>query len=1302
MNKRSTPAKTASKQSNKPAKTSPEPPKTTTEPPYEKFTWQQDTWNVLKAMLGQPGFLIDHQIRSYDEFVRTGLAQIIEQFNPIVLNYDFVETQDIWSFKAESAYVKSGRETTTANEYKDIDELYQIFKKFYLKDYEERHDMRTDMTKLIGVEEDIIEKRRRELFEVFVRDNINIRRIEGIRQHKYDLEINITNPTLAPPNSFENNGSQKIMYPNEARLRNFTYASNIHVTITFKARERLGEGLTMIREYPERSIHKVNMGKLPIMVGSSICVLNANTGLRRSDYEECEYDEGGYFIINGSEKVLVSQERMAENQVYIFQIEKSQSKYSYMAEVKSLPPNKIVTPKSIQVKLLSKDTVFGKNIRVSLPHINKDMPLFVMFKVLGVLRDVDIISYILYDAPDTEWKEYIQFLRAPMDEASAITTQDEAYDYMSRHATDMRYDRDKTEKDRRHTYLADILKNDFLPHVGEDNMKKAYYLGYMVKRLLDVYTRRQKADDRDSYVNKRIDHAGALMSNLFRQYYTKMTKEMRHNMNKEFANGSWRATGDFSQVISQSNIYKIIKYSTIATGIKYALATGNWGPTAAQEKGKGKQGIAQVLSRLTFNSTLSHLRRLNNPIEKSNKQTALRHLQATQEYYVCPAETPEGAGVGVVKNMAISCNITLNASIEPVMDILSRMEGVRSLVESSPRELRGWTAIHTNGNWEYMTNRPSSLVATLRDMRRTGAIHIHTSITWNIRNNIIKINTDGGRFIRPLYIVNDGAIHSPERTLKLLREDRCNWDSLVVSHLTDTEDTQGFIEYIDVSELDNCLVAETGDALSRCSTEAGTHLNYTHCEIHPSLMVGVLASIIPFCDHNQSPRNTYQSAMGKQAMGVYSTNFLKRMDTLAHVLCYPQRPLTSSRVMEFLPSFKLPAGINAVVAIMSHSGYNQEDSIMINRSACDRGLFNSMFYRTYKDEEKKRQSSNIKMQERFTRPEAQTLGTVGNNYEHITSAGFPIVNEFVRENDVIIGKIYPVKGEKIVYKDCSTTIKANEHGFIDKVAVSRNGDGYKFVKVRVRSLRTPTIGDKHASRHGQKGTVGMLYAQEDMPFTRDGIVPDIIMNPHAVPSRMTIGQVIEVLMGKVGVNLGRFGDSTAFNRVDTDAMANILEDLGFHKHCDEVLYNGRTGEMMPVAIFIGPTYYQRLKHMVDDKCHSRSIGPNVLLTRQPVEGRSRDGGLRFGEMERDCILSHGASQFLKETLQDRSDNYRMWVCEKCGLIAAVNKERNIFNCRNCNNRTAISEVRLPYACKLLFQELECMAVEPRIVTAVRE
>jgi DNA-directed RNA polymerase II subunit RPB2 len=408
--------------------------------------------------------------------------------------------------------------------------------------------------------------------------------------------------------------------------------------------------------------------------------------------------------------------------------------------------------------------------------------------------------------------------------------------------------------------------------------------------------------------------------------------------------------------------------------------------------------------------------------------------------------------------------------------------------------------------------------------------------------------------------------------------------------------------------------------------------------------------------------------------------------------------------MEYLHFRELPAGCNAVVAIMCYTGYNQEDSVLMNQSAIDRGLFRSLYYRSFKDEEKKQGSLS---REEFERPDRDTcLGMRHGTYDKLDDDGLICPGTRVSGDDIIIGKTAPlpeddtaVLSKRFSKKDCSTGMKHAETGIIDQVLLTTNDQGLRFVKLRVRSMRTPQVGDKFSSRHGQKGTVGMTYTQEDMPFTCEGITPDIIVNPHAIPSRMTIGQLVECIMGKVAACMGKEGDATPFTPVTAEDISSMLHKCGYQKRGNEVMYNGHTGRMLDAQIFIGPTYYQRLKHMVDDKIHSRGRGPVQILTRQPMEGRSRDGGLRFGEMERDCIMSHGAASFLKERLMDQSDAYRIHVCQKCGLIAVANLKNQTFECcKNPSERTSVVQVMVPYACKLLFQELMSMAIAPRLIT----
>ncbi|CAN0912906.1 DNA-directed RNA polymerase II subunit RPB2 [Linum grandiflorum] len=702
------------------------------------------------------------------------------------------------------------------------------------------------------------------------------------------------------------------------------------------------------------------------------------------------------------------------------------------------------------------------------------------------------------------------------------------------------------------------------------------------------------------------------------------------------------------------NLQFAIKAKTITSGLKYSLATGNWGQ--ANVAGT-RAGVSQVLNRLTFASTLSHLRRLNSPIGREGKLAKPRQLHNTQFGITCPAETPEGQACGLVKNLALMVYITVGSAAYPILEFLEEW-GTENFEEISPAVIPQATKIFINGCWVGIHRDPDMLVD----------VNTEVGVVRDIRLKELRIYTDYGRCSRLLFIVENQRLLIKKKDIAALQQresaEEGGWHDLVA---------KGFIEYIDTEEEETTMISMTIHDLvqARNNPEEAYSATYTHCEIHPSLILGVCASIIPFPDHNQSPRNTYQSAMGKQAMGIYVTNYQFRMDTLAYVLYYPQKPLVTTRAMEHLHFRQLPAGINAVVAISCYSGYNQEDSVIMNQSSIDRGFFRSLFFRSYMDEEKK---MGTLVKEDFGRPDrANTMGT--------RCAG----------EDVIIGKTTPISQEdaqgqnaRYTRRDHSISLRHSETGMVDQVMLTTNADGLRFVKVRVRSVRIPQIGDKFSSRHGQKGIVG--------------VTPDIIVNPHDIPSRMTIGQLIECLMGKVAAHMGKEGDATPFTDVTVDNISKVLHKCGYQMRGFETMYNGHTCFRLTDMIFIGPTYYQRLKHMVDDKIHSRGRGPVQILTRQPAEGRSRDGGLCFGEMECDCMIAHGAANFLKERLFDQSDAYMVHVCELCGLIAIANLKKNSFECRGCKNKTDIVQIHIPYACKLLFQELMSMAISPRMFT----
>jgi DNA-directed RNA polymerase beta subunit/intein/homing endonuclease len=755
-------------------------------------------------------------------------------------------------------------------------------------------------------------------------------------------------------------------------------------------------------------------------------------------------------------------------------------------------------------------------------------------------------------------------------------------------------------------------------------------------------------------MNKRIDLTGVLLNNLFRNYFNKVVKDMSKQVIREINTGSWRSTEDYLSIINKTNAYKIIKSTTIENGIKRALSTGDFG---IKNVNTNKVGVAQVLNRLTYVSSLSHLRRVNTPIDKSGKLIPPRKLHNTTWGFLCVAESPEGASVGVVKNISYMSHITipshadsLHKQVEPHIQSLDTITNCGELVDA--------VKVFVNGAWVGISRNPVELYNAFKDKKSKGIINIYTSVVFDIRNKEIRICNDSGRIMRPVLRVKNNRTFITSDVLRKLDRREITWDDLV----TDCRIDNAILEYIDPEEQNFSMIAmKRTDLKNGLNPTSQFNYNYTHCEIHPSTIFGILASCIPFPEHNQSPRNTYQCAMGKQAMGMYVTNFYNRMDKTAYVLSNPMRPLVDTRIMRMIKLDEIPSGAPVIVAIMSYTGYNQEDSILVNKGAIDRGLFSATIYHTEKDEDKKINGD----EEIRCRPDStKTKGMKFGNYSKLNSKGVIPENSVIENRDIIMGKVMPIKENRndhtkvIKYEDASKMHRTTEDCYVDKNYTERNGDGYVICKVRIRTFRKPVIGDKLSSRHGQKGTIGNIIPEMDMPFTKSGQRPDIIINPHAIPSRMTIAQLKETLLGKVLLELGLFGDGTSFGELDVYTIRNELLKLGYENNGNEVLYNGLSGEQIDSDIFIGPAFYQRLKHMVNDKQHSRSIGPMVNLTRQPAEGRSRDGGLRFGEMEKDChdgstpiTLSNGLSVRLDSLCEnDGHVNIMGWSEEKNGMI----------------------------------------------------
>lgn len=866
---------------------------------------------------------------------------------------------------------------------------------------------------------------------------------------KNSLEIYITfeNLKLFRPQIHENNGAIKLMFPQEARDRNFTYSGVMTVDVNVKYVIRTGKELENVQTL-YKVIKDVHIGKLPFMVKSSICLLTQYKHVDERHTGECKFDTGGYFIINGSEKTVLGQERAAENKIYCYNVSKSNTKFTWQAEIKSVPDNKCISPKQINLLVSSKSNGFGFPIYVQIPKIKQPVPLFIVFRALGIKSDKEICETILLDIEKEA--ELLALLQASVVDANQTMTTEDAVKYVTSFAVFPPLDVDKeTAYAKKVEFTLDILNNDLFPHC-QNVEQRTYFLGYMVNRLLQVISDRVKQDDRDSYLNKRIDLTGALLNNLFRNYFNKLVRDMERLLKKEINTGSWRSTDNYLDIITETNIYKIIKPTTIENGIKRALSTGDFSIKHAAPGKNTKVGVAQVLNRLTYVSKLSHIRRISTPIDKSGKLIPPRKLHSTSWGYLCLAETPEGQSVGVVKNLSVLAHVTIQSNSSALYTYVESF-----LDKMSKSEMYNAVKIFVNGAWVGVTRRPMELYLDLKDKKYKGIINIYTAIVFDYKNKEIRICNDAGRITRPVLKVKNQSILVTPDIVQGLRKEQLDWDDLVTSCVLN----ESIIEYIDPEEQNWSLIATRPSDLKNTD-----NLKYTHCEIHPSVIFGVLASCIPYPDHNQSPRNTYQCAQSKQAMGVYVSNFENRMDKTAYLLNYPMKPLVDTRLMNMIKLHKIPAGTNLIVAIMTHTGYNQEDSILVNQGSIDRGMALVTVFHTERDEDKQKLNGDEEI--RCKPDSTKTKGMKMGNYNKVNSRGLIPENTLVENRDVIIAKVVPIKENRndptkvIKFEDQSRIYKTVEPTYIDKNYVDRNGDGYNFAKVRLRAVRKPVIGDK--------------------------------------------------------------------------------------------------------------------------------------------------------------------------------------------------------------------------------------------------
>ena len=1093
----------------------------------------------------------------------------------------------------------------------------------------------------------------------------------------------------------------KYLSPMEARKKHLKYFGKIVADITqIVEKEDFITGVKSIKDVGE--VNKgIEIGSIPIMVKSQFCT----TSIKKDLMDECKYDPGGYFIVNGQEKVVISIEKMVDNKILIFKKEDPvfEEGYQYTAHINSRYDDWSDNLQIVNVKNRKSGDLVISIYNSQLINI----PIFVLFRALGIEADKNIIANITYDLNDTKMinllRKSIQF--SVDDNGNEIRTKEQASEYL---ITKLKRNKRISQTDeeisniQKKIYLDKVLRKDFFPHLGDDINKNIRYLGLMINKLLNVMLGRRNEDDRDNYDNKRVESPGILIGQLFRQNWRKLLNDIGKIFKKKNQ--------------SDENPIKIvnqIKPNTIEQGIQKAMATGIWGMN------KNKKGVAQSMLRTSWLLVCSNLRKVVSPSldASTTKVISIRHVNNLSYGFICPVQTPEGQNIGIKKNLAMMATITNQnpSQYDIIINIFKEFKNIKHPFDINPIEMNEWTKIFMNGNWVGMTKDTIDLYNFLKLKKQENIIDYHTTIYLDYEEKEINIFYDSGRLIRPLLLVNDNKVNLTRSIIndakKMLKDIDNNkgWKLLLnkynnIISYEDVESSKYIMLSEDLSYLKRSIenknrkVLYDTDIINRYGDYR--YMKYTHCELHRWPMLGELACGIPFMNHNYGTKNINNISKLKQGVSLYLTNYKDRMD-LSQVLYHPQIPITITEGMKYNNMLNLPGGENVIIAIMSYTGYNQEDSLILNQSSIDRGLFRVDTLKKYFSEIEKNPSTS--QDDVFTKPDRNKVTGMKNaNYDKLNENGIVPEETIINNGDAIIGKISPIQptgDDNKVYIDNSEIYKSTIEGVIDRVHTNiYNSDGYEIRNVRIRMERKPMIGDKFSSMHSQKGTLGIALPQKDMPFTENGMVPDMILNPHCIPSRMTVSQLIECLASKVGALEGKFIDGTPFNNYNVRELPEILGKLGYSKHGTEKMYCGITGKEIQTEIFIGPTYYLRLKHMVLDKIHARARGPRQALTRQPPEGRSKGGGLRIGWMEKDSMVAHGIGQFMKERYMENSDIEIFHVCDDCGMFATKVIDKNYYMCKSCNNFTRISKVNLPYATKLLFQELTSVNILPRIHT----
>ncbi|KAF9596989.1 hypothetical protein IFM89_014703 [Coptis chinensis] len=1023
------------------------------------------------------------------------------------------------------------------------------------------------------------------------------------------LYLKYTDVRIGDP-SIKLDHAVKQLTPHMCRLSDITYAASILVDIEYTT----GAGVNNLKRKVERK--NVEIGRLPIMLRSHKCILYGKDEAELAKLRECPLDPGGYFVVKGTEKVVLIQEQLSKNRIII----DSDRKGRLMASVTS----------STEVTKSKTNLIMDKEkIYLELNAFEKVVPIMVVMKAMGMESDQEVVQMLGRDP------RYATLLLPSIQECvkENVHTQQQALEFLDKRVRKFLYNSNVSQEGRALIVLRDVFIANVPVH--QHNFRpKCMYVAVMLRRMMEAYLNKDAMDDKDYVGNKRLELSGQLISLLFEDLFKTANSDIKKRVDAVLAKRS-----------TQFDFLQYIKGDIITRGLENAMATGNWDLKRFKMH---RKGMTQVLARLSFIASLGHMTKIQPQFEKSRKVSGPRALQPSQWGMLCPCDTPEGESCGLVKNLALMTHVTTDEEDGPLVS-LCRSLGVEDLELMSGEELHSANSflVICNGLILGKHRKPQHFANALRKLRRAGRIGDFVSVFVNEKQRCVYIASDGGRVCRPLVVADKGVSRIKEHHMKELRDGARTFNDFL---------REGLIEYLDVNEQNNALIA-----LYDGEAEPET----THIEIEPFTILGVCAGLIPFPHHNQSPRNTYQCAMGKQAMGNIAYNQLYRMDSLLYLLVYPQRPLLTTKTIELVGYDKLGAGQNATVAVMSYSGYDIEDAIVMNKASLDRGFGRCIVMKKLSAVCQKYPNNTM---DRIVRP--QRVGRDAERTQLLDDDGLASPGEIIRPYDIYINKQSPINTKSTyesskglpdnAYKPSIQTYKGarGETAVVDRVQLNSDKDNNLCFRFIIRHTRRPEVGDKFSSRHGQKGVCGTIIQQEDFPFSERGICPDLIMNPHGFPSRMTIGKMIELLGGKAGVSCGRFHYGSAFGEPSghadrVEAISETLVKNGFSYSGKDFIYSGITGCPLQAYIFMGPIYYQKLKHMVLDKMHARARGPRVMLTRQPTEGRSRDGGLRLGEMERDCLIAYGASMLIFERLMISSDPFEV----QNGLDTKVEKSR---------------------------------------------